>query len=230
MQRTPYQQAIGSLMYAAIATRPNITFAISILSCFLENPGDIHWEAVKCVFCYLQGTKDLQLTFGSKWHDLEGYSDANGGTQEDRHTISEYTFLVNGGTIAWSSKKQELITLSTAEAEYVVTTHAAKEALWLHKLICEIFPEILHLPTTIHCDNQAAIKLITTDNYHSRTKHLNQRYHFIREVVSKEVLKLIYCPTEDMVMDALTKALPRWKVVAHANTLGMCHACRGMME
>jgi hypothetical protein len=196
-------------MYAAIATCPDITFAILILSHFLENPGDIHWDAVKRVFRYLQGTKDLQLTFGGKWQDLEGYSDTDRGTQEDQYAISRYTFLIDGGTIAWRSRKQELITLSTAEAEYVATMHTAKEALWLHKLLRKIFPEILHLPTTIHCDNQAAIKLITTDNYHSCTKHLDQRYHFIHEVVSKEVLKLVYCLTNDMVADALTKALPK---------------------
>jgi hypothetical protein len=167
VQRTPYRQAIGSLMYATIATHPNITFAISILSCFLENPGDIHWDTVKRIFRYLQGMKDLQLTFGGEWQDLEGYSDADGGTQEDRYAISRYTFLIDGGAIAWHSRKQELITLSTAEAEYVAMMHTAKEALWLHKLLCEIFPQILHLPTTIHCDNQAVIKLITTDNYHS---------------------------------------------------------------
>jgi hypothetical protein len=174
--------------------------------------------------------KDFQLTYGGERHDLEGYSDADGGTQEDRYAISGYTFLIDGGAIAWSSRKQELITLSTAEAEYVATTHAAKEALWLHKFIREVFPKILILPTTVHCDNQAAIKLITTDNYHSRTKHLDQRYHFIRDVASKGTIKLVYCPTDDMVADVLTKALPKWKVAAHANALGMRHACGGVME
>jgi hypothetical protein len=101
MQRTPYRQAISSLMCATIATCPDITFAISILSCFLENLGDIHWDTVKHVFHYLQGMKALQLTFGGEWQDLEGYSDADGGTQEDRYAISGYTFLIDGGTIVW---------------------------------------------------------------------------------------------------------------------------------
>jgi hypothetical protein len=213
-----------------LSPHPDITFAVSILSRFLENPGDIHWDTVKCISCYLQGTKDSQLTYGSEWHDLEGYSNANGSTQEDHYTISGYTFLIAGGTIAWSSRKQELITLSMAEAEYVVTMHAAKEALWLHKFIHEVFPEILILPTTIHCDNQAAIKLITTDNYHSRTKHLDQWYNFICNIASKGMIKLMYCLTNDMVADVLMKALPKWKVAAHTNTLGMHHACRGVLE
>jgi len=86
---------------------------------------------VKCVIHYLSGTKDYVLTYGNKHHDLLGYSDADGATQEHRHAISGYTFLIDGGAVSWSSRKQEIITLSTAEAEYVATTHAAKEALWL---------------------------------------------------------------------------------------------------
>ena len=230
MKRTPYRQAIGSLMYAAIATRPDITFAVSSLSRFLNDPGDAHWEAVKRIFRYLIGTKDLKLTFGGERHDLEGFTDADGGTQEDRRAISGYCFLVDGGAVSWTAKKQELVTLSTAEAEYVAATHAAKKAKWLHKLLGELFPQILHFPTTIYCDNQAAIKLATTDNYHSRTKHLDQRYYFIRDVVEEGVIKLVYCPSKDMVADVLTKALPKWKVAAHSNALGMRRACGGVME
>ena len=129
MQCVPYRQAIGSLMYLAVATHPNIAFTVSILSRFLDNPGDMHWQAVKRIYRYLKPTKDLQLTYGSERHDLEGYTDADGGSQEDRHTISGYSFLIDGGAISWSAKRQELVTLSTAEAEYVAATHAAKEAL-----------------------------------------------------------------------------------------------------
>ena len=229
MQHTPYCQAIGSLMYIAIATCPDITFTIAILSCFLNNPGDAHWDAVKHIFRYLQGTKTYQLTYGGKRHDLKGFYDADGGTQEDWHTIFRYTFLLDGGVISWSSKKQELITLSTAEAEYVAAMHTTKEVLWLHKLLRQILPDLVHLPTTIYCDNQAAIKLITTDNYHSCTKHLNQCYQFVWEVASKGVIKPLYCPSEDMVADVLTKALPKWKVAAHANTLGMHCTCGGVV-
>ena len=230
MKRTPYRQAVGSLMYVAVATRPDITFAVSMLSRFLDNPGDIHWDAVKRIFRYLKGTKNLKLTYGGERHDLEGFCDADGGTQEDRHAISGYSFLIDGGAISWSLKKQELITLSTAEAEYVAATHATKEALWLHKLLHELMPNELTLPTTIHCDNQAAIKLITTDNYHSRTKHIDQRYHFIRDVANKGAIKLVYCPSEDMVADVLTKALPKWKATSHSNALGLRHACGGVMD
>ena len=166
MKRMPYREAIGSLMYASVATRPDITFAISTLSQFLDNPGSTHWEAAKRVIRYLASTKDTTLTYGIQNHDLLGFTDADGATQEHRRAISGYAYLINGAAVSWSSRKQEIITLSTAEAEYVAATHAAKEGIWLRRLISELFHSPLK-PTTIYCDNQAAIKLATGDNYHA---------------------------------------------------------------
>jgi len=131
MCKVPYQEAIGSLMYAAIATHPDITFAVSILSQFLDNLGEAHWEGVKRIFCYLAGTKDRTLTYGEERHELLGYTDADGASQPHRQAISGYTFLIDGGAVFWSSRKQELVTLSTAEAKNVTATHAAKECIWL---------------------------------------------------------------------------------------------------
>jgi len=131
MKKTPYREAIGSLMYATVATCPDIAFTVSTLSQFLSNLGVAHWEAVKRIFRYLAGTKTFKLTYSGEQHGLEGYTDVDGATQEHRHAISGYTFLFNGGAISWSSRKQELVTLSTAEVEYVAATHTAKEAIWL---------------------------------------------------------------------------------------------------
>ena len=220
MKKIPYREAIGSLMYASVATRPDITYAVSALSRFLDNPGDIHWEAAKRVLRYLSGTKDLTLTYGEERQDLTGYTDADGASHEHRHAISGYAFLIDGGAVSWQSRKQEIVTLSTAEAEYVAATHAAKEAIWLHRLIFELFP-IPPSTTTLYCDNQAAIKLAIEDNYHARTKHIDIRFHFIRQVVTDNTLTLIYCPTDDMTADILTKSLPKWKVSTHTCTLGL---------
>ena len=173
--------------------------------------------------------RSLQLTYGGECHNLLGYTDADGATQEHRCAILGYAFIIDGSAISWASKKQELITLSTAEAEYVAATHAAKEAIWLCKLIGELFPSIL-LPITLYCDNQPTLKLAQDDNFRARTKHIDLRYHFIRQVVAKGVLCLVYCPTEDMAADMLTKALPKWKVKAHITTLGLHHNCGGVME
>ncbi|TFY77263.1 hypothetical protein EWM64_g6750 [Hericium alpestre] len=155
MKRVPYREAIGSLMYASVATRPDISFAVSLLSQFLDNPGEAHWEAVKRVF----------------------------------------------------SRIRRL-------------THAAKEGIWLRHLLGEIFTPF-DSPTTLYCDNQAAIKLATTDNFHARTKYIDIRYHFIRYVVDNGTFKIIYCPTEDMTADIFTKALPNVKVKHFASALGL---------
>jgi hypothetical protein len=103
MKNVSYREAIGSLMYTSIATHPNITFAVLILSQFLDNPREAHWDTVKHIFHYLVGTKTLVLTYSGEQHDLEGYTDADGTMQEHQRAVSGSTFLVNGGTISWSS-------------------------------------------------------------------------------------------------------------------------------
>ena len=207
-------------MYASVATRPDITFAVSTLSQFLDNPGDAHWEAVKRIFRYLSGTRSYELTYGAERFDLVGYTDADGATQDHRRAISGYAFLIDGGAISWSSRKQELVTLSTAESEYVAAMHAAKEAVWLRRLIHELLPPLAR-PTVLFCDNQSALKIVEDDNYRARTKHINIRYHFVRHAAQTGVLNLTYCPSDDMAADIFTKALPKWKAITHALTLGL---------
>jgi hypothetical protein len=136
--------------------------------------------------------------------------------------ISRYVFLIDGGTVSWYSRKQEIITLSTAEAEYITATHATKEVIWLQRLMSKLFP-MPTLPTTLYCDNQAAIKLTNNDNYHAHTEHIDICYHFIRQTVDDGIITLIYCPTDDMVADFLTKPLPKWKVTTHTCTAGLHH-------
>lgn len=220
MRRIPYREAIGSLMYASVGTRPDIAFAVSTLSQFLDNPGPVHWEAVKRIFRYLVGTKDWGLTLGGGKEGLEGFTDADGASQEHRRAISGYAFIMDGGAISWSSRKQELVTLSTTEAEYVAATHAAREAIWLRHFIGEVFSPLTD-PTTLHCDNQSAVAIATNGNFHARTKHIDIRYHFIRYVVEDKSIRLIYCPTDDMTADTFTKALPSAKAKHFAAALGL---------
>jgi hypothetical protein len=110
--------------------------------------------------------------------------------------------------------------LSTTESEYVVATHGGKEALWLHSLISEVFSPITS-PTTLFSDNQAAIMLMCDHQYHPHTKHIDVQYHWICWVVKKGSIRLIYCPMDDMVANALTKALPSTKVKHFATSLGL---------
>ncbi|GLB43841.1 putative encoded by [Lyophyllum shimeji] len=198
MRDVPYHEAVGSLMYAALGTRPDIAFAVQTVSRFSTKPGPAHWEAVKKIFRYLKGTIELWLSYGRSGGALTGYADADGSMAEDRHAISGYAFIVNGGAVSWSAKRQEIIALSTTETEYVAATHAAKEALWLRSLISQLF--------------------------NARTKHIDIRFHFICWIVEQGSIRLVYCPTEDMVADTLTKALPSAKVKYFASELGLSPA------
>jgi hypothetical protein len=220
MATIPYKEAVGTLMYARLGTCPDITYAIQVLSKFLKDPGEAHWEAVKQVFCYLKGTQELWLTYGGAGEDLTSFTDVDSNMAEDRRAMSGYAFIINGGAISWSAKRQEIVTLSTTESEYVGATHTAKEALWLRLLISQVF-ESVPLTTTVFLDNQLAIALAKDHQYHAWTKHINIQYHFICWVIEEDKIWLVYCPTEDMVADIFTKALPSPKVKHFARELGL---------
>jgi hypothetical protein len=169
---TPYREAVGLLMYVALGTCPDIVFAIQMLSQYSSKFGPMHWNAVKRVFSYLKGMKELWLTYGNTQTGLLGYADVDGSTAEDRHVVSRYAFIVNRGAVSWSTKCQQIISLSTTESEYVAAAHAAKEVLWLRSLIQQLFDEKLS-PTTMFSDNQSAITLAKDHQYHVRTKHID---------------------------------------------------------
>ena len=220
MKNVPYCGAVRSLMYATMGTRPDIAFATSTVAQFLDNPGWAHWEAVKRIYRYLKGTRDLVLTYRGDKRGLVGYVDADGALQEHCREISGDIFMVDGGAVSWSLKKQELVMLSTAEAEYITQTHAAKEAIWLHRLLTEIFKSG-ETPTILFSDSKSAIALAQDGHYHTRTKHINIWYHFIRYIIEAGSIKLVYSPTDDMTADTLTKALPSVKAKHFMTALGL---------
>ena len=222
MRNVPYREAIGALNWVAVGTRPDIAFVVGQLAQFMESPGKVHWEAVKRVLRYLKGTKDLRLTYGKRGtRGLEAFVDADGATQEHRRAISGFVITIDGGAVSWMSKKQELVTLSTMEGEYVAATHAAKELLWLRHLIGDVF-RLLRQPILLHCDNQSAISLTRSQGqFHARTKHIDIRWHFIKFCIDDGTINIIYCPTEDMTADILTKALSLQKVKKFTVALGL---------
>jgi hypothetical protein len=174
----------------------------------MRNPGRAHWEAAKRTMRYLKGTADHGITLGSTDGGLEAYVDADWASQLHRHSVTGFVILLNGGPVAWSSRKQPIIALSTAEAEYVALTVAAREILYLQLLLEELY-EVPSTPTPVYCDNQAAIALASNNKFHARTKHIDIRFHFVRAHVKSGTLELLYCPTNDNLADALTKPLPR---------------------
>ena len=158
--------------------------------------------------------------YGGEERGLVGYVDADGASQEHRRAISGYVFMIDSGAVLWSSKKQEFVTLSTMEAKYVAQTHAAKEAVWLHRLFTELFGP-MDGPTTLFSNSKSAITLAQDGHYHARMKHIDIRYHFIHYIIEAGTIKLVYCPTDDMTADMLMKALPSVKAKHFASALGL---------
>ena len=221
MKGIRYNEAIGSILWPAVVSRPDIAYVTSILSQFLQNPGYVHWEGVKRVISYLNTTKNYWLTFGGSTKNLvEGYSDADWASQKDRHSISGYTFFLSQGVISWSLKWQHIIALLSTESEYIAQTHAAKEALWLIGFTDEIRGE-KNQPINLYCDNQGAIALAKDNKFHVRTKHIDLRFHFIREAVEDNKILITYIPTEENVADIFTKALVRPKFKGFVGRLGL---------
>ena len=205
-----YQSAVGSLMYISVNTRPDITYAVSNLARFSSKPTKAHWTALKRVFRYLKGTMDSGILYSKKdSNDCVGFSDADwAGDVNDRKSTSGYVFQINGGAVTWRSKKQGCVALSTAEAEYVALSSAAQEAVWLRQLMSELGSPPT-TPTKVFEDNQSAIAMSKNPQFHGRAKHIGIKHHFIREQVGSKIIKLEYCPTEQMVADIFTKGLSR---------------------
>jgi len=226
MHDYPYQNLIGTLMYAMLATRPDIAFAVGALSKFSSNPGYAHWDQAVHTLRYLVGTKDYALFFdGNSLDDLSslilGYTDSDwAGNIDTRRSTGGYVFLMCGAAVSWSSKLQSSPALSSTEAEYMACTRAAQEAIWLRQLLEQLgFKQTK--PTSLLGDNQGAIALAKNPGNHPRTKHIALRYHFIRFTISNGHILLNYIPTSDMAADGLTKGLTGDKHLTFLHMLGL---------
>src|ERR1700759_3261525 len=220
MKNVPYAEAIGHVLWPVMIARPDALCTTGILTQFVQNPGLAHWKALKRLIRYLYTTRDMWLTFGGLDAILEGYSDADWGSQTHHHSISGYAFLMGNGAVTWSSKKQGVVALSSTEAEYIAQTHAAKELIWLRTFLGEVSSKFTQ-PTTLHCDNQGAIALSKDNKFHARTKHIDIRYHFIREAVENNKIHMSYISTDENVADIFTKPLARPKFEKFAKMLGL---------
>jgi hypothetical protein len=157
----PYQQAVGSLMYAMLCTRPDLAYPINVLNQHLANPNMEHWMAIKRIFRYLQGTLQMKLQFGATpSKEVFGYCDVDwGGDLEDRRSTTRFVFMIGGGAISWSSKRQPTIALSTTEVEYMANMQATKKAIWITKLMTDLGYMEEKKMMVIRYDNQGVISL-----------------------------------------------------------------------
>ncbi|CAH2207849.1 jg3075, partial [Pararge aegeria aegeria] len=208
----PCRNVIGCIMYVMICTRPDLSSCINILSRYTNKNNKELWQCLKRVLRYLKGTADLKLTYRRCNYNniLCGYvdSDWGGNDTKDRKSTTGYLFkLFEQCTITWSTKKQMSVAASSTEAEYMALFEAVREALWLKSLAASININIVN-PIIIYEDNNGCISIANNPTNHKRTKHIDIKYHFSREQIEKNVIKLNYIPTGQQLADALTKPLP----------------------
>jgi hypothetical protein len=223
MKSVPYINAVGSLMYLAVSTRPDIAYSVGVLCRFNANPGVAHWKAVKHLFRYLQGTLDVKLTYSpsSSPELFTSYTDADhGGNPDNGRSTTGFVIKMGTGAVSWGSKLQSLVALSTTEAEYIAACTTGQEILWLRNLFTELgYP--IGIPSTLHIDNQSALAVAKNPEHHGRMKHLDLRFYWLRDAVAEGHIGLVHLSTAKMPADILTKPLGRLKVESCREMLGL---------
>ena len=218
-----YMSLVGSLLYAAMVTRPDIAFAVQALGRHLQSSSDAHWTAGKRILRYLKGTKDMGLVYGESAHGitLKGFADADWATDKDtRRSVTGYVFELGGAAITWNSKLQPTVALSTSEAEYMAASAATQEAIHLRRLLGDLgFPQ--EGPTVILEDNMGCICMSENPVMHRRTKHIDIKFHFIREAIERGDVVLTFTSTSTQVADLLTKAVTQGPLLRSSETTSL---------
>ena len=216
-----YQAVIGCLTYALTISRLDLATSIGIIRKFMSKHWN-HLKAVKRVLRYIKGSLNVGLKFAScqTYVDVIGFTDADwAGDVVERKSTSGYVFQICGGTVSWRSKRQEIVALSSTEAEYIALSFAAQEPMWLRSFLKDLGYE--QQTNILNEDNQGAIALSKNPDNHSGTKHIDVRYHYIRDLVEKKRVEVNYCPTNNNLADLMTKGLPRPRFEELCKKLGI---------
>ncbi|GAU45313.1 hypothetical protein TSUD_300420 [Trifolium subterraneum] len=221
---TEYKQMIGCLMYL-LATRPDLTFSVCLAARYMERPTEMHVAAVKRILRYLKGTTCFGMMYKGKTDKgliIQGWSESDyAGDHDDRRSTSGYVFTMGESAICWSSKKQPIVTLSTTEAEFVSAASCACQCLWLRNILKHLHMNQVGC-TTINCDNSSSIKLSKNPVMHGRCKHIDVRYHFLRDLNKDGIIELKYCKSQDQLADIMTKTLKLETFCKLREGIGMC--------
>ncbi|CAJ2667746.1 unnamed protein product [Trifolium pratense] len=219
-----YRSLIGCLMYLT-ATRPDILFAVSILSRFMHCASEMHLKAAKRILRYIKGTVDYGVKFEScPTFKLCGFSDSDwAGSIDDMKSTSGYCFSLGSGVFSWCTKKQETVAQSTAEAEFIAATAAVNQVVWLKKILFDLHLQQNH-KIEVFIDNQAAIAISKDPVCHGKTKHFNIKLYFLREMQQNGEVTLVYCKSEDQLADLFTKPLPVSKFEFLRQKIGVCRS------
>lgn len=226
----PYREAIGSLMYLMIGTRPDLAYAVGKLAQFSERREEKHWTAVKRVLRYVTGSRDFEIKFDGKKEIVPiGFSDSDwAGDVKDRKSTGGYVFQMCGGAVTWSSRKQTVVATSSCEGEYIALCAACKEASWLIRIVGSLLSSIGEVKSVkIFSDSQSAMKLSENNGINRRNKYIDITYHYVRDVVSKGIVNLEYVPTTEMTADMLTKPIARVKL---EKLRGLCGLTNGKCD
>jgi hypothetical protein len=218
---TKYRQMVGKLVYLMVASEPMISFAVSQLSRFFSCPGSKHFAACRYAISYLKGIHHEQgITFrGDAGFNLHAYCDSDwAGCPDTRRSTSGYTVMFAGAAVSWISKRQPTVALSSAEAEYVAACLAAQEVQWIRQVLAEIGVPVEPGPTCIYSDSQSAMHMCNNPTA-GRAKHVDIKYHFVKEAREREVVSFRFIPTSQQAADAMTKSLARPKFVEFRNTI-----------
>lgn len=219
----PYRELIGCLTYATVTTRPDLCAATGYFSRFQSCFDERHFNHAKHILRYIRGTVDLKLVYEKQQsaETLVGYSDSDwGGDRNDGKSTSGYVFKLFGNTVSWGSRKQTTVSLSSTEAEYIALTEAICELKWIKKLLVELNIDCKG-PVVIYEDNQSCIKIIDEPKERKRMKHLDIKYHFIREVIANNEVELQYKSTDEQVADIMTKGLGKNMFMKHRKNLNL---------
>jgi hypothetical protein len=210
MSDKPYRPILGSVMWGQLATRPDISFSVSLLSRFQANPGIEHWNALMHVVGYIKNTIDYGLTYSRDGEITPGaFADADyGGCRDTRRSTSGYVFSMAGGPVTWSSKRQATVALSTVEAEYVAVSRCGQQMVWMQSWLDEVAIEH-EMPGVIKGDSRGAIALTKNTRDHGKVKHIDIRHHYIRELVRSGKVALEQVPSAENLADLFTKPLSR---------------------
>ncbi|WJX62481.1 hypothetical protein P8452_47473 [Trifolium repens] len=216
-----YRSMIGSLLYLT-ASRPDISFVVGVCARYQAEPKMSHLNQVKRILKYVSGTSDYGILY-SHGEDtrLLGYCDADwAGSADDRKSTSGGCFFLGSNLISWFNKKQNCVSLSTAEAEYIAAGSSCSQLLWMKQMLGEynVQQDVL----TLYCDNLSAINISKNPIQHSRTKHIDIRHHFIRDLVEDNIVTLEHVATENQLADIFTKALDANRFEVLRGKLGIC--------
>jgi hypothetical protein len=204
-----FMKIVGSILYAAIVSRPDIAYTAQMLGRHMQSSKEEHMKAAKRVLRYLKGTQDIGLVFSGGDFNLSGYSDADwGGDEDTSRSTTGYLYLFGGGPISWNSRLQTTVALSSTEAEYMAVCASVQEAVYLRQLLCDMGYK-QNDATTIYEDNQGCIAMTKNPVNHKKSKHISIKFHFIREKVESGEVALQYIPSERQLADIMTKGLAK---------------------